>query len=400
MLDVTALRRRARDRRRDGHGRPSTRGVSLDDADARAAAARLVPAGHARDPATSPSAARSPSDIHGKNHHLDGTLLPTTSSRSSCSRRRRRPLTVDPDGEPDAFWATAGGHGPHRRGPRGDAAAACRSRRPASRVDTERARDLDDVHGADGVEATTATATRSRGSTASPRGAARAARCSRAATTRRSTSCRRERRERPLDAAAARLARRARRGCRTGCSTAARSRAFNELWFRKAPAARAQAAGVASARSSSRSTGARLEPHLRLARLPAVPVRRPVRAPRTPCAPSSSGSARAARRRSSPCSSASAPGDRAAVVPDARAGRSRSTSRPPPRARPRCSTGSTSSSSTRAAASTWPRTRACAPSCSAAMYPQLDEWRAVRARARPARRRCAPTWPGGSASRR
>ncbi len=38
---------------------------------------------------------------------------------------------------------------------------------------------------------------------------------------------------------------------------------------------------------------------------------------------------------------------------------------------------------TPAAASTWPRTAACDPGLLAAMYPRLDEWRAVRHRVDP-----------------
>ena len=45
----------------------------------------------------------------------------------------------------------------------------------------------------------------------------------------------------------------------------------------------------------------------------------------------------------------------------------------------RCSTGSTATWPRPAAASTWPRTAASTPSCWPAMYPRLDEWRAIRA---------------------
>ena len=72
---------------------------------------------------------------------------------------------------------------------------------------------------------------------------------------------------------------------------------------------------------------------------------------------------RRARHRSSPCSSASGRQPRAAVVP--RAGMDAGARHPgrDARAWPSCSTTSTSSWPTSAGACTWPRTRACAPSC-------------------------------------
>ena len=81
----------------------------------------------------------------------------------------------------------------------------------------------------------------------------------------------------------------------------------------------------------------------------------------------------------SPCSSASAPATPATCRSPRRAGRWRWTSRPGSRAWPSCSTGSTRRCWRPAAACTWPRTRGCGRSCWAKMYPRLEAFRKLRA---------------------
>ena len=95
---------------------------------AAAAAARLVRAGHARAPATSPSAARSPP-----------TSTARTTTATAASARTSSGMTLAlADGsvagadatagrDPELFWATRRRHGADRRRPRRDAAGASRS---------------------------------------------------------------------------------------------------------------------------------------------------------------------------------------------------------------------------------------------------------------------------------
>ena len=81
-------------------------------------------------------------DIHGKNHHRDGSV-----GAHVLSLRLRTPeatLTLSPDLRPDLFWATVGG-----MGLTGIVTEAELRLHPVTtsriRMDTERARDLDDV---------------------------------------------------------------------------------------------------------------------------------------------------------------------------------------------------------------------------------------------------------------
>ena len=110
VLDATALA---------GHRSPSTSsagvvtagaGTSLEDAHALARAARLVRPGHARARGSSPSAARSRRDIHGKGHHVDGTFGSNVLSITLLTGSGEM-LTVTPDETPEIFWATVGGMG-------------------------------------------------------------------------------------------------------------------------------------------------------------------------------------------------------------------------------------------------------------------------------------------------
>ena len=117
-------------------------GVSLD-----AAAAALVPAGYfvpvtpgTRMVTVGGSIA---ADVHGKNHHVDGTFGSHV-SRMTLIDGRGELVVLSPDSDPERFWATVGG-----MGLTGVIVEATFDLIPITSslisVDTERASDLDDV---------------------------------------------------------------------------------------------------------------------------------------------------------------------------------------------------------------------------------------------------------------
>ena len=82
-------------------------------------------------------------DVHGKNHHVDGTFGSHVSSLGIVDGRGDE-VVLTPDGDPERFWATVGG-----MGLTGVITEATFDLIPISSsrisVDTERATDLDDV---------------------------------------------------------------------------------------------------------------------------------------------------------------------------------------------------------------------------------------------------------------
>ena len=308
----------------------------------------------------------------------------------------RGALTVDHDD--DVVLGDGRRHGPHRHRHRGDAAApAGRDRAHGGRHRTRRRSSTTAWRGCS--TATTATGTPSRGSTASRAGSGSAVRCS----TRGNHA--------PLDeparrrSAPPRAASRRARVCAYAAVDAQRLinplsiRAFNEMWFRKAPRERRDQVQTITAffhpldavLDWNRIYGSHgFVQYQFVVPYGAEHVVRTVleRLSAHGCASflavlkrfehESRGDARLSRRR---------------------AGRSRSTSPVrAPRSR-RSSTASTISSSRRAAACTSRRTRGCGPSS----FPRCTRSSTGGARSAPRSTRttrCAATWTAGSTSRR
>ena len=211
------------------------------------------------------------SDIHGKFRH--GSFADSVERMTLVDARARRAHRRAPTH--DVFWATAGG-----MGLTGIVTEATLQLQPVETahmvVDTERAADVDDCMARmlDGDD-------RYRYSVAWIDCLAGGKHLGRSVLTRGNHATlddlpgREARRPRARSRRATLL--RAPRWTPNGLLNSLSIRAFNELWFRKAPRERRDADPVDHRVLPSARRGARLEPHLRLARLRAVPVRRAVR---------------------------------------------------------------------------------------------------------------------------
>ena len=361
-------------------------GTSLDDLLRAIVPAGLVRAGHPRHHATSPSAGPSPPTSTAR------TTTPPAASAPTCARwcwpcptapGARSP----PSDHPDEFWATCGG-----MGLTGTVVEATVGLHPIETslllVDSDRVPDLDTLlallreggrrHRYSVAWVDLLARGRSLGRAVLDPGRLRHA--SSDLPTRRPPAATRwpTRPPRAVPAPAP---------CRAACSTGSSIRAFNELWYRKAPTR-------AGATSCSRSTKffypldmvGELEPHVRPPGLPAVAVPACRSARRTCCARSSRRSPATRRPASCPCSSTSArptPGPCRSRAPGGRSALDVPTGdrRPGPLLdrldRRWLDVGG------RLYLAKDSRMR---PELVPAMYPRLDEWRAVRDRMDPDRR--------------
>ena len=297
-------------------------------------------------------------DIHGKNHHRDGSFCSYVTRLSLATPLGR--LEVSPERDPELFWATAGG-----MGMTGIVVEATLRMLPVETavmmVDTERAENLDDC-----MDRMARRDAEYRYSVAWIDCLARGAKMGRSVLTR-------------ADHARLEDLPTARRSEALGFAPQVRAQvpvtppsgllnpvtvaAFNELWFRKAPRRRTGEPQTMSTLLPPARRSRSLEPPLRAAGDGPVPVRRSLR-----------GRRRSARRASAvePSSDGVVPGraeairgrrPRSPLVPDPGVDARPRPARWPARARARCSTRSTRSSPVRAVASISPRTPACVPTC-------------------------------------
>ena len=230
-------------------------------------------------------------------------------------------------------------------------------------VDTDRTDDLDDRMALHVRAATTTTSTPSRGWTCCRCGAAGPVGHHPGPLRRGRRAARRERRATRSPSTRSRW-RACRRWSPPGCSTAGAIQAFNEAWYRKAPAAPARRDAVDPPLLPPARRGRRLEPALRRAGLPPVAVRRALRRRGRRSARVDRASAPAGADPDRRCSSASARPTPARCRSRSRAGPCRSTS--PPASHGLAALLDALDERGRRGgrpASTWPRTPACGPSC-------------------------------------
>ena len=321
------------------------------------------------------------SDIHGKNHHVDGSFG-THVRRMSLLLADGTTAELAPDVRPDLFWATVGGMG--LTGIILDATIALlRIETSRCAVDTTRAADLDALMALmdDGDRYF-------RYSVAWVDLLAKGARLGRGVLTRGDhattdqLAATRRRRSARLRAPAGRRGAPARSAA--GRAQPRQPRRVQRDVVPQGPAPAHRPDLLDPGLLPPARLDHLVEPAVRAAGVPAVPVRRPVRRRGR-----AAHRGRAARRRGHAQLPVGAQALRrrqsgTAQLPGARAGRSPSTSPPRRAGSPPCCTASTTWCSRQAVATTWPRTPTPPRPRSGGGIPRLDEWRAVRAAADPA----------------
>ena len=286
-VDATAL---DRDPRRStssaGHG-PGRRGRQPRRADAAPGPARLVRRRSRPGTRHVTVGGAIAADIHGKNHHVDGSFAQPRRRRSRSHTADGRRRASPPTSDPELFWATAGG-----MGLTGVVTEATLRLLPVETslisVDTERAADLDDVMArmVEGDDALPLLGGLDR--LPRHRGARSAGRCSPAATTPRSTRSPRRQRDPGRSTSPPASGSPRPPWAPNGLLNRFTVRAFNEVWFRKAPRHQVGHLESIAALLPPARRRAGLEPPLRQPRLRPVPVRRARRGRPRPCARRSS----------------------------------------------------------------------------------------------------------------